>query len=226
MPFHQLASDEMAYDIRHYIHCLQHDHSWVGRIKNDINKLLVNREYIEFFIQIYKQWSSDNSNKCLPHFEEMTLSQFKVYIEPGKTTQYIVCNNCNMSIFIPYSNVKEGVFCILQILRIYTGLSKWTKKDWYHIILRDMNPLGINQPCLTITNNEVLFEIYRIDLKRYKDAIDIDGEDAINCNRLFFDFMLRMFDHLNQLYGMEKSLLIDAILTYHLRIERDKENLS
>ena len=30
------------------------------------------------------------------------------YIESGKTTQCIVCNNCKMSIFIPYSNVKEG----------------------------------------------------------------------------------------------------------------------
>ena len=59
----QLASDKMAYDIRHYIHCLQHDHYWLGRIKNDINKLLVNREYIDFFIQIYEQWSTYNSMK-------------------------------------------------------------------------------------------------------------------------------------------------------------------
>ena len=49
----QLASDKMSSDIRHYINCLQHDHFWVGRIKNDINKLLVNREYIDFFIIIY-----------------------------------------------------------------------------------------------------------------------------------------------------------------------------
>ena len=74
----------MEYDIRHYIHCLQHDHFWVGRIKNDINKLLVNREYIDFFIQIYEQWSTYNIMKCLPHFEKMALSQFKVYIEAGK----------------------------------------------------------------------------------------------------------------------------------------------
>ena len=45
-----------------------------------------------------------------------------------------------------------------------------------------MNPLVIDQPCLTIANNEVLFETYRIALKRDKDAIDIDGEDAINSN--------------------------------------------
>ena len=38
--------------------------------------------------------------------------------------------------------------------------------------------------------------------------------------------MLRMFDHLNQLYEMEKSLLIDAILKYHLRNEIDEGNLS
>ena len=71
-----------------------------------------------------------------------------------------------------------------------------------------------------------MVEKYIIALKQDKDAIDIDKEDAINSNRLFFDFMLRMFDHLNQLYEMEKSLLIDAILTYHLRKESDKENSS
>ena len=51
----QLASDEMTYDIRPCIYCLKQNPSWVGRIKNDINKLLVNREYIDFFIQIYEQ---------------------------------------------------------------------------------------------------------------------------------------------------------------------------
>ena len=68
-----------------------------------------------------------------------------------------------------------------------------------------------------IANNEVLFEQYIIAFKRDKYVIDIDGEDAINRNQLFFDFMLRMFDHINQLYEMEKSLLIDTILKYHLR---------
>ena len=131
-----------------------------------------------------------------------------------------------MSIFIPSSNVKEGVFCILQMLRIHTGLRKWTKKDRFHIIPKTMNPLGINQPCVTIANNEMLFEKYRIALKQEKDAIDIDGDDAIDSNRIFFDFMLRMFDHLNQLYEMEKSLLMDAILTYHLKKESDEENSS
>ena len=51
----QLASDEMTYAIRQYIDSLKHDPFWVGRINNDINKLLVNRECIDFFIQIYIQ---------------------------------------------------------------------------------------------------------------------------------------------------------------------------
>ena len=80
----QLASDKMAYGIRNYIHCLQHNHFWVGRINNDINRLLFNREYIDFFIQIYEQWSTYNNIKCLPHFEKVALSQFKVYIEAEK----------------------------------------------------------------------------------------------------------------------------------------------
>ena len=81
---YQLESDEVEYDIRKYIDCLKQDPSWVGRITNDINKLPVNREYIDFFIQIYEQWSTYNSIKCLPQFEKMTLSQFKVYIEAEK----------------------------------------------------------------------------------------------------------------------------------------------
>ena len=80
----QIASDEMAYDFRQYIDSLKHVPFWVGRITNDINKLLVNREYIDFFMQIYTQWSSDNSIECLPHFEKMALSQFKVYIKAEK----------------------------------------------------------------------------------------------------------------------------------------------
>ena len=117
-----------------------------------------------------------------------------------------------MSIFIPSSNVKEGVFCILQMLKIHTGLRKFTKEDRFHILLKKMNPQGINRPCQKIAKDEMLFEKYRIALKRDKDAIDIDGNDAFDSYQLFFDFMLRMFDHLNQLYEMEKSLLIDIIL--------------
>ena len=82
-----------------------------------------------------------------------------------------------------------------------------------------MNPLGIKQPCIMIAKNEVLFEQYIIALKRDKDTIDIEGEDEIKRNRIFFDFMIRMFDHLNQLYEKEKSILIDTILKYNLRKE-------
>ena len=135
----------------------------------------------------------------------MAFSQFKVYIAAEKTTQCIVYNNCNMSIFVPSYNVKEGVFCILQMLRIHTGLRKLTKNDQFHIILKNMNPLIIDRPCLKIASNELLFEKYRIALKRDKYAIDIDGDDAFDSLRLVFDSMLRMFDHLNQLYEMEKK---------------------
>ena len=74
----------MPYDITQYIDCLTYDPSWVGRIKNDINKILVNREYIDFFIRIYEQWRTYNRMKCLSQFEKMALSQFKVYIKAEK----------------------------------------------------------------------------------------------------------------------------------------------
>ena len=90
-----------------------------------------------------------------------------------------------MSIIIQSSNVKEGFFCILQMLRIHTGLQKWNKKDQYHILLCNNNPLEIHKPCHNIENNEVLFEKYRMALKRDKDAIEIQKDDAIKHNRTF-----------------------------------------
>ena len=80
----------MEFDIRLYIDYLKHNPFWVGIIKNDINKLLVNREYIDFFIHIYIHWSSDNSIECMPHYEKMALSQFKVYIEAENDSMYCV----------------------------------------------------------------------------------------------------------------------------------------
>ena len=112
------------------------------------------------------------------------------------------------------------------MLRIHTGLLKWSKKDQFQIILSDMSPLGIKQPCIMIANTELLFEQYIISLKRDKDAIDIEEEDEIKRNRFFFDFMLRTFNHIYQLYETEKSLLIDTIIKYYLRKESAKENSS
>ena len=86
---------------------------------NGINKLLVEREYIDFFMQIYMQWSSDNSCtsynqesiiECLPHFEKLDLSQFKVYIEFETTTHCYVCDICQKIILIQYAKVKEVFF--------------------------------------------------------------------------------------------------------------------
>ena len=76
-----------------------------------------------------------------------------------------------MSIFIQSYNVKEEVFGILHMLRIHTGLQRWNKMDQFHMLLCDKNPARINQPCIKIVKNEVLFEKYRMALKRDKDAI-------------------------------------------------------
>ena len=54
-------------------------------------------------------------------------------------------------------------------------------------------------------------------LKREKDAIEFQKDDAINRNRIYFDFMLRIFNHLTELYVNEKNLLVDTILIYQSR---------
>ena len=63
-------------------------------------------------------------------------------------------------------------------------------------------------------------------LKWDKDAIEVQNNDAKKRNRILFDFMLRLFNNLNQLYEKEKILLIYTILTYQSRNKSAKENTS
>ena len=73
--------------------------------------------------------------ECLPHFEKMALSQFKVYIEV-ETMTHFMCAIIVKRVF-PFDllKIKKG-FCILLMLRIHTGLQKWNKNNVYDKHLR------------------------------------------------------------------------------------------
>ena len=83
-------------------------------------------------------------------------------------------------------------------------MRKWNKNNVYDKHLHEINRIGIDKQCIKIAKSELLFEKYRVDLKRDKDAIEIQKDDAINRNRILFDFMLGMFNHITQLYVNEK----------------------
>ena len=55
----QLAGDEMEKETKHYVEYLNHNSNWLKKIYIQIDKFLINREYIYFFMQIYMQWSKD-----------------------------------------------------------------------------------------------------------------------------------------------------------------------
>ena len=88
----------MENEIIHYVESINQDPQWLRIIMNDITGLLVNLEYIDFFMQIYRQGIkynvSNSSNQkvlieCLPHFEKLALSQFTVYIEVETMTHFL-----------------------------------------------------------------------------------------------------------------------------------------
>ena len=55
--------------------------------------------------------------------------------------------------------------------------------------LKKKNPFDIRVPYIKITGSEHLFEQYRMALNGYKYYIEIRNIDAINRNRIFFDFI-------------------------------------
>ena len=56
----QLAGDEIEKETKHYVESLNHDPNWLNTVTIEIDKFLVDCEYIDFFMQIYMHWSKDS----------------------------------------------------------------------------------------------------------------------------------------------------------------------
>ena len=79
----QLARDEIEKETKHYMESLNHNPNWLKTISIEINNFLIDREYIEFFMQMYMQRRKDNGSTSspqkliiprLPRFENLALS--------------------------------------------------------------------------------------------------------------------------------------------------------
>ena len=129
---------------KHYAEYLNHDPNWLKTITIVFDKLLINRECIEFFMKMYMQWRKDDGSTssfqktiipCLPRFENLDLSQFKLYIETETMTKCFVCYNFQKTILIWSAEGKEESFFIIRMLRIHNGLRKLGKKNVYELHL-------------------------------------------------------------------------------------------
>ena len=52
----QLAGNEMEKETKYYVESLNHEPNWLKKISIEIDKFLINREYIDFFMKNYLQW--------------------------------------------------------------------------------------------------------------------------------------------------------------------------
>ena len=129
--------------------------NWLEIIIIEIDKFLIYRKYINFFMQMQMQWSkeygstSSSQTLSLPRlyrFEKLDLSQFQFYIESETMTQCFFCHNCKTNIIIQAAAGKERVFCILHMLIIHTDLRKWSKTHIFDLHLNKMNQFGIHEP--------------------------------------------------------------------------------
>ena len=75
----------MEKETKNYVDSLNHYPNWLKTINIEIDMLIIDREYINFFIQMYMQWSKDDGSTSssrtliitrLPCFEKLALSKF------------------------------------------------------------------------------------------------------------------------------------------------------
>ena len=162
----QLLGDGMEKKTKHYVGSLNHDPNWLNTITIEIDKFLINREYIDFFTQMYLQWIKDDGSTssfqkfiipCLTCFEKLAFSKFKLYIETETMTQCFVCYNYQNTTLIRSAEGKENIFCILHMFRIHTGLWNLSNTNLYDLHLKKFNPFDTSKPCIKIANSEILF---------------------------------------------------------------------
>ena len=112
----QLADNEMEKETKHYVESINHDPNWLKAITIENEKLLIDREYIEFFIKKYLQWIKDDGSTSsflkliiprLTFFEKLALSQFRLYIATQTMTQCFVCRNFQKTILIRSTESKD-----------------------------------------------------------------------------------------------------------------------
>ena len=52
----------MEKETKHYMEYINHDPNWLKKISIEIDKFMINREYIDFFMTFYIQWSKDDGS--------------------------------------------------------------------------------------------------------------------------------------------------------------------
>ena len=104
----RLTGDVMEKQTKHYVESLNHDPNWLNTINIEIDKFLIDCEYIEFFMKMYMQWIKDDGSTSssrtliippLPRFEILALSKFQLYIETETMTPCFVCCNFPRRLF-------------------------------------------------------------------------------------------------------------------------------
>ena len=80
-----------------------------------------------------------------------------------------------------------------------------------------MNPFYIRVPCINITKSNLLFEQYIMALNQDIYDIEVQNDDAIKRNQIFFVFVQRTFNSLDGIFLRERCLLIDTIIKDQLR---------
>ena len=75
----------MENETKDYVEYLNHNPNWLKTIIIEIDKFLIDCEYINLFVQLCMQWIKDDDSTsssqkliimCLPHFEKLYLLQF------------------------------------------------------------------------------------------------------------------------------------------------------
>ena len=157
----------MEKETKHYVEYINHDTNWFKTITIEIDKFPINREYVDFFMQIYIQWNKDDG---LLHLSENSsfhvclllrnwLCHNSSYILKRKQCFSVLCAVLFKRLFsFDLIKVNKSFFVLLHMLRIHTVFRTLSRRNVYDLYLLKMNPFDIGKPWIKIEKIGLLFE--------------------------------------------------------------------
>ena len=106
----------MEKETKHDVESLNHDPIWLKTIIIEIDKFLINHEYINFFMQIYMQWRKEDGSTssfqkfiilCLPRFEKWICRNSSYILNPKQRLR-VLCAVIEKRL-LPFDQMHEKI---------------------------------------------------------------------------------------------------------------------
>ena len=133
----------------------------ICNVESEVDQFLIKREYLKLFLDLYQEWSGDNSDTTisqdrnqnkLPRFEKLLFQQFRFYYDSDMNHACYVCKNCRETYRVGVGFAEDAIFVLIHLMRLHVGVRQFKKNNDFDLHLKGLNR-NVTAPCYIIAKS-------------------------------------------------------------------------